>query len=46
MNHTIMFKRVEVVLFCRFICELIRQGVTFKLRQDEFGWEIELTGGY
>jgi hypothetical protein len=44
--HTIMFKRSEARRLAKFLCVLIKEGVTFKLRQDAFGWEVELTGGY
>jgi len=46
MNHTVVFDRNEVIPFCQLLCELIRRGVTFKLRADRISWEIELTGGY
>ena len=29
-----------------FVAQLIREGVTFTIRQDNVGFEIELTGGF
>ena len=47
-NHTIEFRRTpeEAVLLAAYVSELIRQGVTFTIRQDDSSVAVELTGGF
>jgi hypothetical protein len=40
------FKRDDVVRLAQFIAQLTISGVEYVVRQDNVGWEIELTGGY
>jgi hypothetical protein len=45
---TIAFKKneAETKLFVIVLAQIIREGLTYTIRQDNVGWEIELTGGY
>ena len=39
-------KKKGVENFAKFISQLVREGVTFEVKNDEFGAEVTLTGGF
>jgi len=36
----------EARLFVKVLAQIVREGITYKIREDQFGWEIVITGGY
>lgn len=36
----------DMLLLAAYVSELVRQGVTFTLRQDSVAVEVTLTGGF
>ena len=48
MSKTIAFNKDEAgtKLFIIALAQVIREGLTFHVRWDNVGWEIEFTGGF
>lgn len=49
MQHIVRFDKKDSeceTRLARFMAQLIREGITYRIRQDAFEYEVELTGGY
>ena len=49
MNHTVKFDKREddaEIRLARFLAQLVREGVTYTIRQDAFEYEVEMKGGF